>query len=178
MPHLALYTFGTLKAPILDSGRLTREFHESVQAIYGAVGQRAGYIAHAAPIDPSVGAQFDWDWGKWGEFVVPYWYSKGRTAETTALAATYSLWTDLRSVHNFVYADLHRGALKRRYDWFEKTGRPGFVLWWVTDGTIPTWQDAVPRLEYLQDHEPTEYAFTFDHPFTPEGTPTRLDSIG
>jgi hypothetical protein len=178
MPHLALYTFGTLKAPLLDPGRLTREFHESVQAIYGGVGQRAGYIAHADPIDPSAGAQFDWDWGKWGEFVVPDWYSKGRTAETTALAATYSLWTDLRSARNFVYTDLHRGALKRRYDWFEKTGRPGFVLWWVTDGTIPTWQDGVPRLEYLQDHEPTEYAFTFDHPFTPEGTPTRLDSRG
>ena len=64
MPHLALYTFGTLKAPLLDPGRLTREFHESVQAIYGGVGQRAGYIAHADPIDPSAGAQFDWDWGK------------------------------------------------------------------------------------------------------------------
>jgi hypothetical protein len=70
------------------------------------------------------------------------------------------------------------GGAERRYDWFEKTGRPGFVLWWVTDGTIPTWQDGVPRLEYLQDHEPTEYGFTFDHPFTPEGTPTRLDSRG
>jgi hypothetical protein len=152
-----------------------QEFHESVQAIYGGVGQHAGYIAHADPVDPSTGAQFDWDWGKWGEFVVPDWYSKGRSAETTALAATYSLWTDLHSVHDFVYTGLRRGALKRRYDWFEKTGRPGLVLWWVADGTIPTWQDGVSRLEYLQDHEPAAYAFTFDHPFTPEGTPTRLD---
>jgi hypothetical protein len=178
MPHLALYTFGTLKAPLADAGRLTREFNESVMEIYRDVNQTPGYIAHADPVEYGPGAQFDWDWAQWGEFVVPSWYDKGRTGETTALAATMSVWTDLKSAFDFVYTDLHRVALNRRYDWFEKTGRPGLVFWWIADGTMPTWQDGVPRLEYLEDHEPTPYAFTFRHPFTEEGEPTKLEAVG
>jgi hypothetical protein len=180
MSHLALYTFGVLKSPLGDPGRLTREFHESVVAVYQGIDQARGYISHASPTEDSSerGFQFDWDWAEWGEFVVPSWYQKGRTSDTTALAATFSLWTDLRAAYDFVYTDLHRVALNRRYDWFEKTGRPGLVFWWVGDGTIPTWQDGVRRLEYLQDHEPAPYAFTFHHPFTPDGAPTRLDGMG
>ena len=63
MPHLALYTFGVLKAPNRDPGRLTREFYETTQAIYAGIGQSAGYIAHADAADRSGGTLFDWHWG-------------------------------------------------------------------------------------------------------------------
>lgn len=178
MPRLALYTFGVLKMPLADPGLPTQEFHQSVTAIYDRIDQCPGYVAHAAPVDLSKGAHFDCDWAGWGEFVAPAWYQSGRTAETTALAATLSLWTDLQSAYDFVYTGLHRAALNRRYDWFEKTGRPGLVFWWVADGTVPTWQDAVPKLEYLQDHEPAPQAFTFRHPFNQDGTPATLGTIG
>ncbi|CAM5608998.1 hypothetical protein SGLAM104S_04868 [Streptomyces glaucescens] len=36
-------------------------------------------------------------------FTVSTWYGKGRTPETTALAATLSLWTDLRPAFDAVY---------------------------------------------------------------------------
>ena len=116
---------------------------------------------------------FDLDWGAWGEFAVPTWYDKGRTVETAALAATLSLWTDLRPAFDAVYAGPHREALNRRYDWFERTGHPGYVFWWVSDGVTPTWQDGVSRLEHLHDHGSAPHAFTFHHPFTPEGTQVR-----
>lgn len=93
--------------------------------------------------------------------------------ETTALAATLSLWTDLRSAFDSIYTGLHRAALNRRYDWFERTGHPGYVFWWVADGTIPTWQDGVSRLEHLHEHGSAPYAFTFHRSFDPGGTPTR-----
>jgi hypothetical protein len=89
-----------------------------------------------------------------------------------------SLWVDVESAYTFVYTDLHRVALNRRYDWFEKTGHPGHVLWWVTDDAIPTWKDGVPRLEHLQGHEPTPYAFTFHNPFTSDGTRTKPSRPG
>jgi hypothetical protein len=158
MPQLALYTFGVLNTPTRSPGILTREFDEMVGAIYGGMNHIPGYIAHAAPTDPSEGAHFNWDWREWGEFVVPPWYEKGRTPQTTALAATMSLWVDVESAYTFVY--------------------PGHALWWVTDGAIPTWKDGVPRLEYLQGHEPTPYAFTFHNPFTSDGTPTKRQGIG
>jgi hypothetical protein len=148
-----------------------QEFSESVQTIYAGIDQTPGYLGHAAAVDASEGAHFDWDWAEAGEFIVPTWYRKGRTAETTALAATLSFWTDLRSATDFVYTGIHRVALNRRYDWFEKTGRPGLVFWWADDTVSPTWQDGVTRLEYLDDHEPAPHAFTFHTPFNPGGTP-------
>ena len=178
MPQLALYTFGVLKSPLTDPARPTREFHESGEAVYREISQRPGFIARAEAADRGLGALFDVDWGEWGEFTVPAWYRKGRTVETTALAATLSLWTDLRSAFDSIYTGLHRAALNRRYDWFERTGHPGYVFWWVTDGTTPTWQDGVARLEHLHDHGSVPDAFTFHHSFDPRGTPTGLQGIG
>ncbi|PHQ52632.1 hypothetical protein BLA24_06445, partial [Streptomyces cinnamoneus] len=176
--HLALYTFGVLKSPLADPARLTQEFYESGEAVYREIGQHPGYIAHAEPAEHSRGALFGSDWGAWGEFAVPAWYGKGRTAETTALAATLSLWTDLGSAIDAVYTGLHRVALNRRHDWFERTGHPSHVSWWVADGAIPTWQDGVTRLEHLHDHGYAPHAFTFHHSFDPAGTPARLKGIG
>jgi hypothetical protein len=172
MPHLALYTFGVLKSPLTDPGCPTREFYGSGEVVYREISRHPGYIAHAEAADHSRGTIFDLDWGEWGEFAVPAWYGKGRTAETTALAATLSLWTDVGSAFDAIYAGPHRTALNRRYDWFERTGHPGYVFWWVTDGTIPTWQDGVARLKHLQDDGSAPCAFTFHHSFDPGGTPT------
>jgi uncharacterized protein DUF3291 len=177
--HIALYTFGVLKSAITDPTPLTREFQESGGGIYREVGGRPGYIAHAEAADRSLGAStdFDADWGSWGEFVVPSWYDKGRTAETIALAATLSLWTDLRSAFDFIYTGIHRTALNRRSDWFERTGFPGHVFWWVTESTIPTWQEGVAKLEHLHTHTPEPHAFTFHHSFDATGHPAGLRDL-
>ncbi|OON81013.1 DUF3291 domain-containing protein [Streptomyces tsukubensis] len=178
MSHLALYTFGVLKSPLTDPAPLTREFHESGGAIYPKISEHPGYLARAEAAEGGRGTLFDLDWGAWGEFAVPTWYDKGRTVETIALAATLSLWTDLRPAFDAIYTGLHREALNRRYDWFERTGHPGYVFWWVSDGEIPTWQDGVSRLEHLHDHGSAPDAFTFHQSFDPEGTPGRVRGIG
>lgn len=180
MPHLALYTFGVMKSPLADPAPLTREFHDSGAAVYRKFGRHPGFLGRAEAADRSLGTRsdFDADWGEWGEFTVPAWYGKGRTAETTALAATLSLWTDLRSAFDAVYTGPHREALNRRHDWFERTGHPGHVFWWVSDGVTPTWQEGVSGLEHLHAHGPAPHAFTFHHSFAPDGTPTRNTGAG
>ncbi|MFE3634752.1 DUF3291 domain-containing protein [Streptomyces cellostaticus] len=178
MPQLALYTFGVLKSPLADPAPLTRELHDSGEAVYPEISRQPGYLAHAEPAYGAGGTHFDLDWGAWGEFAVPSWYGKGRTAETTALAATLSLWTDLRPAFDAVYTGLHREALNRRHDWFERTGHPSHVFWWVSDGVIPTWQDGVRRLEHLHDHGSVPRAFTFHRSFAPDGTATGVKDIG
>lgn len=178
MPPLALYTFGVLKSPLADPAPLTRAFHDSGEAVYREISRHPGYLAHAEAAGGDRGSHFDSDWGAWGEFAVPTWYGKGRTVETTALAATLSLWTDLRSAFDAVYTALHREVLKRRDDWFERTEHPSYVLWWCADGVIPTWQDGVSRLEHLHDHGSAPHAFTFRHSFTPEGTSVRSEASG
>jgi hypothetical protein len=171
MPQLALYTFGVLKVPLADSGALVREFHEMGEIVYREISGQPGYVAHAEAVGGGRGSHFDLDWGVWGEFVVPGWYGKGRAVESVALAATLSLWMDLRSASDAVYSGLHRGALNRRHDWFERSGHPSHVLWWVSDGEIPAWRDGVSWLEHLHDRGSTPHAFTFHHSFAADGTP-------
>ncbi|MGY1439054.1 DUF3291 domain-containing protein [Streptomyces reniochalinae] len=178
MSHLALYTFGVLKTPLADPAPLTREFYDIGEAVYRNMSRHPGYLARAEAADGDQGVFFEADWGAWGEFAVPGWYGKGRTAETTALATTLSLWADLRPAFDAVYTGLHREALNRRYDWFERTEHPGHVFWWVAKGATPTWQDGVSRLEHLHDHGPAPHAFTFHHAFAPDGTRTELNGIG
>lgn len=178
MPHLALYTFGVLKSPLTDQSRLTREFYDSGEGVYRQIGQHPGYLAHAESPGADRGALFDSDWGAWGEFAVPAWYGKGRTVETTALAATLSLWSDLRLAFDAIYTGLHRAALNRRHDWFERTGHPGHVCWWVADDATITWQDGVSRLEHLHEYGSAPDTFTFHHSFDPLGTPTSLKGVG
>ncbi|MFB6816817.1 DUF3291 domain-containing protein [Streptomyces sp. NPDC056347] len=178
MPHLVLYTFGVLKSPLADPAPLTRELHDSGEAVYETIGRHPGYLARAEAADGGRGSHFELDWGAWGEFAVPAWYDKGRTAETTALAATLSLWTDLHSAFDAIYTGVHREALNRRHDWFERTAHPLYAFWWVPAGVIPTWQDGVSRLEHLHDNGPAPHAFTFHHAFTPDGTPARTRGIG
>ncbi|MFF4629033.1 DUF3291 domain-containing protein [Streptomyces griseorubiginosus] len=171
MPHLALYTFGVLKSPLADPAPLTREFHDSAGPVYQQIAHHPGYLAHAEVAEGGTGSHFDLDWGVWGEFVVPNWYSKGRTVEDIALAATLSLWTDLRSAHDAVYGGLHRAALNRRHDWFDRTGHPSHVFWWLPDEVTPTWQDGVSRLEHLHEHGSAPHGFAYPHAFAPDGTP-------
>ncbi|MFK8846574.1 DUF3291 domain-containing protein [Streptomyces sp. Ac-502] len=174
MPRLALYTFGVLKSPLADPGPLTHEFYDMGEAVYRKLSQHPGYLARAEAAGGNRGAHFGADWGAWGEFAVPAWYGKGRTAETTALATTLSLWTDPRPAFDAIYTGLHRAALNRRYDWFERSGHPGHVSWWVSDDVIPTWQDGVSRLEHLHEHGSAPHAFTFHHAFAPDGTPVKI----
>ncbi|GAA4836019.1 DUF3291 domain-containing protein [Kitasatospora terrestris] len=178
MPRLALYTFGILKSPLADPGPLTREFYARGEAVYRRIGRQPGYLAHAEAADAARGGLFEADWGAWGEFAVPAWYGKGRTAETAALAATLSLWTDLRPAFEAVYTGSHREALNRRHDWFERTGHPTHVSWWVSDGATPTWRDGVSRLERLHGGGSGPHAFTFHEAFAPDGTPARIKGAG
>lgn len=175
MPPLALYTFGVLKSPLADSTPLTHEFYDMGEAVYREISQRPGYLAHAEAADGDRGALFEADWGAWGTFTVPTWYSKGHTVESTALAATLSLWTDLRSAFDALYTGPHREALNRRYDWFERTGHPSHVFWWVSEGVVPTWQEGVSKLEHLHAHGSAPHAFTFQHAFAPDGTPAKSE---
>ncbi|MFJ8043500.1 DUF3291 domain-containing protein [Kitasatospora sp. NPDC096147] len=171
MPQLALYTFGTLTAPLTDPGPLTRALYDVGEQVYRTITAHPGYLGHAEPVAADRGRLFGADWGVWGEFVVPTWYEKGRTVESTALAATLSLWTDPRSAFDAVHTGPHREALNRRRDWFERAGHPNHVLWWTPDGATPRWQDGVSRLEHLYEHGLAPDAFTFRRAFTPEGSP-------
>lgn len=71
-----------------------------------------------------------------------------------------STWTDIDSLHDYVYKTAHIDVLKRRREWFT-TMRYYSVLWWVKSGTRPSIEEAAQRLQLLEQHGPHEDAFTF-----------------
>jgi hypothetical protein len=60
-------------------------------------------------------------------------------------------------------------VMRRRREWFERFPDVYVSLWWVPAGHRPTVAEAVERLEYLQSHGPSAYAFTFREPYDPWG---------
>jgi len=173
MSRVAFTTFAVLKKPYGNPE--VQGYDDLTPAAFEAAEGSSGFIARAKE-DPGQShlSNFIRDWGEWGRFDVPRFYTGGRTNETDSRAGTLSLWSDLDSVFSFVYTGLHRSILLRRQEWFLKPEWPSYAVWWVSDDTIPTWPDASHRLEHLHDHGPTPVSFNFRQLFAPDGTSTRL----
>jgi hypothetical protein len=176
MSRVAFTTFGILKKPYGNPE--IQEYDDLTPDAIEAAERSPGFIARAKE-DPEQSqlSNFERDWGEWGKFDVPRFYTGGRTTETDSRASTLSLWNDLDSIFSFVYTGVHRSTMRRRNEWFLKPEWPSYAIWWVADDTIPTWSDSRYRLEHLYDHGSTAVSFGFRHPFAPDGTATRLGGM-
>lgn len=67
-----------------------------------------------------------------------------------------SVWESLTHLRDYVYKGLHREVFRQRGDWFVASDA---VMWWVPVGTIPTLAECKARLEFLERHGPSPYAF-------------------
>jgi hypothetical protein len=80
-----------------------------------------------------------------------------------------SVWADLASLRSYVYRSDHASVMRGRRQWFGRFDRVYVALWWVPAGHRPSVQEAVQRLEHLDRHGPTPFAFSFGEPFGPDG---------
>jgi hypothetical protein len=78
-----------------------------------------------------------------------------------------TVWESIEALADFTYRTGHVELLRRRREFFEAPSQPIVCLWWIPEGTIPTVEDAIARLEHLREHGPTPTAFTFRHRFEP-----------
>ena len=78
-----------------------------------------------------------------------------------------TVWESIEALADFTYRSDHTTFLRRRREFFEAPSLPILCLWWIPEGTIPTVEQAVERLEHLRAHGPTPTAFTFRHRFEP-----------
>ena len=72
-----------------------------------------------------------------------------------------SVWQDITSLKNFMFATQHRDFMARKKEWFEPLKQASYVLWWIADQHQPTLQEALERLEHLRAHGESDYAFSF-----------------
>lgn len=72
-----------------------------------------------------------------------------------------SVWETIDALKTYVYRTSHAELLRDRRSWFEHFDGVYAALWWAPAGHIPTIEEAKERLAHLEEHGPTEYAFTF-----------------
>ncbi len=87
------------------------------------------------------------------------------------LLVNMSVWDDIESLKNFVYKTIHVELIQNRDAWFDKIINVHQTMWWIPEGTLPTIQEAKKKLEHLQEHGPSQEAFTFAKSF-PQNKPS------
>lgn len=81
--------------------------------------------------------------------------------EDNYLIINMSVWKDIESLFNYVYHSGHLEVYKRKKEWFHHMEDMHMAFWHIEEGHIPTPQEAKDRLEYINKHGESEYAFTF-----------------
>ena len=72
-----------------------------------------------------------------------------------------SVWENIDALKQYVYRTAHAELLRDRRSWFEHFDGSYVALWWVPAGHIPTIEEAKERLAHLEQHGPSDVAFTF-----------------
>ena len=138
MPHLAQINVATLRAPIDDPA--TAEFADGLDPINAVADESDGFV-----------------WRLQTE--------SGNATEIQAFAdpltlVNMSVWESLDALKAYVYSSAHRDFVARRREWFVE-GTSRYALWRVAPGPIPDVSEGKARLDFLDLHGPSPYAFRF-----------------
>ncbi|HEY5363077.1 MAG TPA: DUF3291 domain-containing protein [Aestuariivirga sp.] len=74
-------------------------------------------------------------------------------------AVNMSVWTDAKSLENYVFKTVHAQIYKRKAEFFEAMEKPHMVFWNVIEGHRPTLAEAMDKLEDYEKNGPSDRAF-------------------
>lgn len=77
-----------------------------------------------------------------------------------------TVWHSVAALRAFAYAGDHRDFLRRKAEWFTDVGRRT-ALWYLPAGALPTTDDALHRLAFLERFGETGYVFSTPRDHTP-----------
>jgi hypothetical protein len=72
---------------------------------------------------------------------------------------------NIETLEHYMYKTFHSEFLRRRKEWFQKFGKAATAMWWIPKGHIPTLEEAVEKLDYLQQNGPSQLVFDFRNKF-------------
>jgi Domain of unknown function (DUF3291) len=84
-----------------------------------------------------------------------------RVYDNPKIIYNMSIWESADALHQYTYRTQHATVFANRKDWFLPLEGPQVALWWIKAGDIPETEEGKRRLDYLREHGPSEYAFTF-----------------
>ncbi|MFL1013553.1 DUF3291 domain-containing protein [Flavisericum labens] len=141
--HLAQVNIAKRLAPMDDP--IMQDFVNNVERINGIADHSEGFIWRLKDEDKDEAAQ---------------------AFQDDSLLINMSVWKDQESLFNYTYQSNHIEVFKRKKEWFHKVQMLHMAFWYTPEGYRPTFQEAKERLEYLNNHGETPYAFTFKSKFT------------
>lgn len=141
--HLAQVNVAKRLAPMDDP--IMKDFVDNVDRINVLADEHEGFVWRLKDEDKDVAAKIFQD-------------------ET--LLINMSVWKSLDALFNYTYKSGHIEVFKRKKEWFSKMKMTHMAFWYVPEDYEPTFQDAKQRLDYLNEHGDTPYAFTFKSKFT------------
>src|SRR6266850_869737 len=77
----------------------------------------------------------------------------------------WRLQSESGNATDIAYKSNHMQVFRDRAKWFEKAVKPGYCLWWIPAGHIPTVGEGRERLEHYQVHGATSHSFWFSQQF-------------
>lgn len=84
-----------------------------------------------------------------------------RPYDDERMLVNMSVWESVEALKDFTYRTMHAELLRDRKNWFEKFEGVYLALWWVPEGHLPGIDEMKQRLAHLEEHGPSQYAFTF-----------------
>lgn len=91
-----------------------------------------------------------------------------RPYEDERILFNLSVWESVEALKAYVYRTAHAELLRDRRSWFEQFDSAQLALWWVPAGHIPGIDEAKKRLAHMEQHGPSQFAFTFKSLYTPD----------
>ena len=84
-----------------------------------------------------------------------------RPFDDTHIIVNMSVWESIEALKDYVYKSAHSELLRQRREWFEHFEGAYVAMWWVPKGHTPGVDEAKKRLKHLEEHGPSQFAFTF-----------------
>jgi len=76
-----------------------------------------------------------------------------------SMAVNMSVWETAEDLGRFVFQTVHRTIYARKHEFFEMPKTSTVAMWWVEPGRVPTIAEAKERLDRLNAHGPSDFAF-------------------
>ena len=76
---------------------------------------------------------------------------------------TLSVWEKPADLENFVWKTVHKQIYNGKDKWFHEMESHNLVMWWVEEGDQPSLQEAKERLDHLDTHGNSDFAFNWAH---------------
>ena len=141
--HIAELNIGRLKHPI-DDPRMA-DFVENLGRVNAMADRMPGFVWRLIG-DGSNGGALE---------LRPY--------DDPMMAVNMSVWETVEQLEKYVWQTVHQRFYNRKAEWFEKMSKHYFVMWFVEEGHVPTLDEAKARLEHLERHGNSDFAFGWDH---------------